>query len=149
MKRYANLSQETVRTLGAIPLPRCNSHGFRPWHESSEDSPGASFRPASDIGRRVINAICADLSKGTLADAIAPLPRALPAACYENPVIAKGLPASLATLRVEGPRAWTSAEFAPLRSRGQSSYSVLTPWSKQHENPYRSSGRYGGPFIGA
>ena len=65
-KTYANLSQETVRNIcKRLHCPACYARSFRLLANRGEIH-GEQFRALirTSLGKRVINAICAELSKG-------------------------------------------------------------------------------------
>jgi hypothetical protein len=65
-KTYANLSQETVRNIcKRLGCPTCYARSFRLLGNHGEIH-GEQFRALirTPLGKRVINAICAELSKG-------------------------------------------------------------------------------------
>jgi len=78
-KTYANLSQETVRNIcKRLGCPACYARGFRLLGNNGEIH-GEQFRALirTPLGKRVINAICAELSKD--------LPHKFPPADYVAP----------------------------------------------------------------
>ena len=65
MKSYANLSQETVREIcNRLGCPACYARSFRLLANQGEIH-GEQFRALirTPLGKRVINALCAELSK--------------------------------------------------------------------------------------